>query len=55
MPLEKPLVTLVPSDKLTNRVLLNPKEPLTKILSSSAVKTLNDEVSKVYKNGFFSS
>ena len=46
-PLEKPLVT--PSDESTNEVLLDPKGPLTKILSSSAIKMVNDEVSKVHQ------
>ena len=41
-PLEK-----VPSDESTNKVLLDPKGPLSKVLSSSAIKMVNDEVSKV--------
>ena len=46
-PLEKPLAT--PSDESTNRVLLDPKGLLTKVLSSSAIKMVNDEVTKVYE------
>ena len=46
-PLEKPLAT--PSDESTNRVLLDPKGPLTKVLSSSAIKMVIDEVTKVYE------
>ena len=49
-PLEKPLAT--PSDESTNRVLLDPKGPLTKVLSSSAIKMVNDEVTKVYEKWF---
>ena len=45
-PLEKPLAT---SDESTNRVLLDPKGPLTKVLSSSTIKMVNDEVTKVYE------
>ena len=45
-PLEKSLAT--PSDESTNRVLLDSKGPLTKVLSSSAIKMVNDEVTKVY-------
>ena len=41
-PLEK-----TPSDESTNKVLLDPKGPLSKVLSSSAIKMVNDEVSKV--------
>ena len=51
-PLEKPLVT--PSDELTNKVLLDPKGPLTKVLLSSAIKMVNDEVLKVYQKTSFS-
>ena len=47
-PFEKPLVT--PS---TNTALLDPKGLLTKVLSSSAITMVNDEVSKVTKNGSF--
>jgi len=36
-----------PSDESTNKVLLDPKGPLSKVLSSSAIKMVNDEVSKV--------
>ena len=43
--LKKPLVT--PPDKSTNKVLLDPKGPLAKVLSSSAIKMVNDEVLKV--------
>ena len=43
-PLEKPLVT--PS---TNKTLLDPKGLLTKVLLSSAINIVNDEVSKVYQ------
>ena len=52
-PVKKPLV--IPSDESTNRLLLDPKGQLTKVLSSSAirvqilVKMVNDEVTKVYK------
>ena len=46
--LKKPLVT--PS---TNTALLDPKGLLTKVLSSSAVTMVNDEVSKVSKNESF--
>ena len=46
-PLKNLLVT--PSDELTSKILLDPKEPLTKVLSSSAIKMVNDEVSKVYQ------
>lgn len=52
-PLKKLLVT--PFDESTDRVLLDSKGPLTKVLLSSAIKMVNDEVMKVYKNGFFSS
>ena len=45
--LEKPLVT--PSDESTNKVLLDPKGLLTKVLSSSAIKMVKDDVSKVSK------
>ena len=45
-PLEKPLAT--PSDESTNKVFLDPKGPLRKVLLSSAIKMVNDEVSKVY-------
>ena len=41
-PLEK-----TPSDESTNKVLLDPKGPLSKVLSSSAIKMVNDKVSKV--------
>ena len=50
-PLEKPLVT--PPDESTNKVLLDPKGLLTKVLSSSAIEMVTNEVSKVYQNGFF--
>lgn len=46
-PLKKPPVT--PSDESTNKVLLDPKGPLTKVLSSSAIKMVNDDVAKVYQ------
>ena len=39
-PLEK-----TPSDESTNKVLLDPKGPLFKALSSSAIEMVNDEVS----------
>ena len=32
-----------------SRVLLDPKGPLTKVLSSSAIKMVNDEITKVYE------
>ena len=38
-----------PSDESTNRVLLDPKGPLTKVLSPSDIKMVNDEVTKVYE------
>ena len=46
-PLKKPPVT--PSDESTNKVLLDPKGPLTKVLLSSAIKMVNDDVAKVYQ------
>ena len=39
---EKPLMT-----PWTNKALLDPKRLLTKVLSSSAINMVNDEVSKV--------
>ena len=40
---------MIPPDKLTNKVLLDPKGLLTQVLSLSAIKMANDEVSKVYQ------
>ena len=43
------LSMVTPCDESTNKVLLDPKGPLTKVLSSSAIKMVNDEVAKVYQ------
>ena len=40
---------MIPPDKSTNKVLLDPKGLLTQVLSLSAIKMVNDEVSKVYQ------
>ena len=40
---------VIPSDESTNIVLLDPKAPLTQVLSSPAIKMVNDEVLKVYQ------
>ena len=45
-PLEK-----TPSNESTNKVLLDPKGPLSKVLLTSAIKMVNDEVSKVQEMG----
>ena len=40
---------MIPPDTSTNKVLLDPKGLLTQVLSLSAIKMVNDEVSKVYQ------
>ena len=45
------LLEKTPSDESTNKVLLDPKGPLSKVLSSSTIKIVNDEVSKVQEAG----
>ena len=40
---------VIPSDESTNIVLLDPKGPLTQVLSSPAIKMVNDVVLKVYQ------
>ena len=40
---------MISPDKSTNKVLLDPKGLLTQVLLLSAIKMVNDEVSKVYQ------